>query len=126
MHVVRRGVPPALLLSDDDRLASRPAGAKRSRGRRRCAVHAYVLMNNHVHPLVTPSRKRSVPHLDFARLAAVGNPLRGVAGVSAALPLECMRYIELNPVRAGLVLNAGDYRWVPAMARTPSATRMRY
>src|SRR5262249_21708569 len=25
--------------------------------------------------------------------------------------LECMRYIELNPVRAGIVLNAGDYRW---------------
>jgi putative transposase len=92
----------------------------------RCEVHAYVLMSNHVHLLVT------VP--DAAGLAAM---MKGVAQQyaqyfnarhvttgtvwdgryksclvqSERYFLMCQRYIELNPVRAGMVRFPGNYKW---------------
>lgn len=89
-------------------------------------VHAYVLMTNHVHLLLTPNREGTVS----AVMQAVGrryvqrfNALRGRTGTlfdgrfKASLVqterylLCCYRYIELNPVRAGLAADPRDYRW---------------
>jgi putative transposase len=72
-----------------------------------CAVHAYVRMTTHAHVLVTPAGA-----LGATRLAA----LAGAAGCDATpvlarrYLLACMRYIELNPVRAGLVRHPAQYR----------------
>ncbi len=90
------------------------------------SVHAYVLMTNHVHLLATPAHKESVPKT----LQSVGrryvqyfNCRRRRSGTlwegryratvvdSERYLLTCMRYIELNPVRAGLVAHPGEYRW---------------
>ena len=91
-----------------------------------CAVHAYVLMRNHVHLLVTPARERGGSDLMrslggcYARHVA---DTRGLAGplweerfeaAPVYVPrylLSCMRYIEENPVRAGLASDPGEYRW---------------
>lgn len=90
------------------------------------AVHAYVLMANHVHLLVTASGARTA--LEFAqhlcesyqryvaeRYGAEGmlwNEDREIRPVHARrYLLACMRYIELNPVRAHMVARPGDYRW---------------
>ena len=73
-----------------------------------CPVHAYVLMATHAHVLASP------------RLAADLQALRDALHASAcdASPvhargylLACMRYIELNPVRAGIVRDPGRYAW---------------
>lgn len=90
------------------------------------AIHAYVLMTNHVHLLVTPEMdgristfmqglgRRYVRWFND-RHARTGTLWEGrfrstVVGADRYL-LACMRYIELNPVRAGLAASPAEYRW---------------
>lgn len=91
-----------------------------------CAVHAYVLMTNHVHLLVTPTSAGSVSRM----MQAVGRRYVGSFNAryrrtgtlwegrfKAALVdttrylLACYRYIELNPVRAHMVAEPAIYPW---------------
>lgn len=90
-----------------------------------CAVHAYVLMPNHVHLLVTPSRVTSLASM----MQAVGrnyvsyfNAMHRRSGtlwegryksclIGADYVLTCQRYIEQNPVRAGLTGEPSSYAW---------------
>ena len=91
-----------------------------------CALHAYVLMTNHVHMLMTPATPRAIPTLiqamgrDYVqtinrRYARTGTLWEGRYKASLVAEdnylLACMRYIELNPVRAVMVEHPGDYRW---------------
>jgi len=92
----------------------------------RVSVHAYVLMTNHLHLLVTPSLPMSVPKMmqSLGRIyVAYFNGRYGRTGTlwdgryKAAIVederylLSCMRYIELNPVRAQIVESPSEYRW---------------
>lgn len=89
-------------------------------------VHAYVLMTNHFHLLATPSTAESLPQM----MQAVGrsyvryfNDAQGRSGTlwegrykstlvqTDRYLLACMAYIDLNPVRAGLVSDPRDYAW---------------
>lgn len=94
--------------------------------RYQCAVHAYVLMGNHVHLLVTPSTADGVARLMRALAQRHARHSRDAHGRDSALRagrvdvapvylkrhvLACMRYIERNPVHAGLVEWPGRYRW---------------
>ena len=91
-----------------------------------CAVHAYALMTNHVHLLLTPAEADGPSRLMQAlgaRYVGHVNRAYGRTGTlwdgrfrSSVLDSDryfvaCSRYIELNPVRAGLVSDPGDYRW---------------
>ena len=78
-----------------------------------CRVHAYALMANHVHLLITPSDSSGGADLaDALRAGAIGNPEREIRPVHARrYLLACMRYIELNPVSARIVDRPADYRW---------------
>ncbi len=91
-----------------------------------CAVHAYVLMTNHVHLLLTPGREESagllMKHLGQRYVQYVNRTYRRTGTLwegrfrscltqSEDYVLACQRYIELNPVRAGMVLKPQDYRW---------------
>ncbi len=91
-----------------------------------CSVHAYVLMTNHVHLLLTPQRKSSASLLMKnlgQRFVQFINRTHGRSGSmwegrfrssivdSATYLLTCYRYIELNPVRAGMVRGPADYPW---------------
>jgi putative transposase len=92
----------------------------------RCAVHAYVLMTNHVHLLVTPDTEEGIGKM----MQMVGryyvqyfNYCYGRTGTlwegrykatlidSEQYLLTCMRYIELNPVRAEMVKHPAEYPW---------------
>lgn len=91
-----------------------------------CAIHAYVLMNNHVHLLMTPAAAGSVSRLMQAlgrryvryvndRHERTGTLWEGrfkscLVGDERYL-LQCYRYIELNPVRAAMVADPANYRW---------------
>ncbi len=91
-----------------------------------CRVHAYVLMTNHVHLLVTQSRLRGLSGMMQSlgrRYVKYVNDTYGRTGTlwegryKASLVstddymLVCSRYIELNPVRAGMIARPGDYIW---------------
>jgi putative transposase len=90
------------------------------------AVHAYVLMTNHLHVLATPSLSTSVPRLMQSlgrvyvqyfnwRHRRTGTLWEGRYKATIIEDerclLSCMRYIELNPVRARMAEEPGGYRW---------------
>jgi len=91
-----------------------------------CHVHAYVLMTNHVHLLVTPFGDNSISHMmqDLGRkyVRYINHSYQRSGTLwegrfksslvdSEAYLYICMRYIEMNPVRAGMVEHPGEYRW---------------
>jgi len=91
-----------------------------------CQVHAYCLMTNHVHFLVTPENKTAISDtmkVVGSRYAAYINRRYGRTGTlwegrhrssmvqTERYLLTCKRYIELNPVRAGMVERPEVYRW---------------
>ena len=93
---------------------------------RHCAVHAYVLMTNHVHLLLTPTGSGQVAALmqalgrRYVRYINDRHHRTGTLweGRYKACPvdresylLHCYRYIELNPVRACMVEDPNGYRW---------------
>lgn len=90
------------------------------------SLHAYVLMTNHVHLLMTPADTQGISKVMQAvgrtyvktinqRYRRTGTLWEGRHKASAIgserYLLACQRYIELNPVRAGMVEHPGDYRW---------------
>jgi len=72
-----------------------------------CALHAYACLATHAHLLITPARAAAATRLAQAAGAA-GYDATPV--VARRYLLACMRYIELNPVRAGLVRHPAHYR----------------
>lgn len=97
------------------------AGKKHS-----CDIHAYVLMTNHVHLLVTPHTKDGIGKLMqmlgryyvqyFNRRYKRSGTLwegryRATLIDSKQYLFTCMRYIELNPLRVGMVTHPADYPW---------------
>lgn len=93
-------------------------------------IWAYCLMPNHVHLILTPSHSdglRAALGETHRRYTSHVNEREGWRGhlwqsrfASFAMDenylLACARYIELNPVRAGLVRKAGDWAWSSAQA----------
>ena len=90
------------------------------------ALHAYVLMDNHFHLLATPSTADGLPQMMQAagrRYVRYFNDSQGRFGTlwegryratvidAERYLLPCMAYLDLNPVRAGLVAEAKDYPW---------------
>lgn len=91
-----------------------------------CDLHAFVLMTNHVHLLVTPNSTHGVSKMmkslgqryaqyinrTYQRSGTLweGRFKSCVVGEEAYL-LGCYRYIELNPVRANIVQHPTDYEW---------------
>lgn len=125
-HVIQRGNDRQAIVRDDaDRQALLDLIGEQARANG-VALHAWVLMDNHFHLLVTPATIEGVPRM----MQAVGrsyvrrfNHRHGRSGTlwegryrsTLVQPgpqlLACMAYIDLNPVRAGLVSDPLDYRW---------------
>lgn len=126
LHIVQRGINrEPCFFADEDRHcylhwleeAARACG---------CAIHAYVLMTNHVHLLLTPTEtgapsrlmqslgRRYVQYANrfYRRTGSLweGRFKSSVVQAEDYL-LTCQRYIELNPVRAGMVSDPGQYPW---------------
>jgi putative transposase len=126
MHIVQRGHDRSECFHSDDDFQRYRSLLEESARRADCAVHAYVLMTNHVHLLVTPS-KPSAPARMMQRVAGCYasriNSRLSRSGTlwegrfwSCLIDSEhhlfaCSRYVELNPVRAGMVLHPRDYPW---------------
>jgi len=91
-----------------------------------CVLHAYALMTNHVHLLLTPQKAAAVPKLlislgrryvqyinkTYRRTGTLWDSRYKSSLIQAeTYLLACMRYIELNPVRAAMVDDPAHYRW---------------
>lgn len=96
-----------------------------------CALHAYVLMTNHVHLLLTGEAERAVSgvmqsvgrryvrrfNASWKRTGTLfEGRFRASLIESERYLINCMRYIELNPVRAGMVASPCSYPWSSARA----------
>jgi putative transposase len=126
LHIVQRGHNrEACFFGEDDYACYRHwlVEALNATG---CSLHAYVLMTNHVHLLLTPPSGEAVSRFIMAlgrRYVQYVNKTYRRTGTlwdsryksslvqSDRYLLTCQRYIELNPVRAGIVDEPAHYRW---------------
>jgi putative transposase len=126
LHVVQRGRARSACFSCARDRAAYLEALRECAVRAECAVHAYALMGNHVHLLITPAgaagAARLMPALAsrYARYLAVRygheealweEPYDASPVHARAHLLACMRYIEDNPVRAGLAAHPRQYPW---------------
>ncbi|TNC80450.1 MAG: transposase [Oleiphilus sp.] len=126
-HVVQRGHDrKAVFICDDDyqHYLSTLADTKKELG---LSVYAYCLMTNHVHLIVDPLDQTENLSALMKKLSGkqtrYTNSLERRTGTlwesrfksspieTDAYLLECSRYVELNPVKAGMVEKAEDWKW---------------
>lgn len=125
-HIVQRGNNRLPCFLDDEDRQRYLQCLRQALSRFGCRLHAYVLMSNHVHLLLTPDEAGAVSRLmhTFARnYAGLFNGRHGRTGTlwegrykaclvdSGGYFLACSRYIELNPVRAWMVAQPGEHPW---------------
>jgi putative transposase len=131
LHVVQRGNNRQVcFFRYEDRLAYL-SSLSEYLGETGCSLHAYVLMTNHVHLLLTPRDGGSASRLMKQvgqRYVQYVNRTQGRSGglwegrfrsclvEEERYLLNCYRYIELNPVRAGLASRPEDYPWSSHLA----------
>ncbi|MFK5915782.1 MAG: transposase [Woeseiaceae bacterium] len=125
-HVVQRGNNrEACFFSDDDSLFYLEVLAQGLR-RYKVKLHAYCLMTNHVHLLMTPEDEsgisRVMQHIGRHYVQYINKTYRrsgtlwegrhkaSLVDVDNYL-LKCYRYIEMNPVAASMVKTPEQYRW---------------
>ncbi len=125
-HVIQRGNNRTSIFAADEDYGCFKRYLQEACALHGCGIHAYVLMTNHIHLLMTPEKEDS-----FAKvMQSVGrryvqyfNTVYQRTGTlwegrykatiihSEEYLLTCYRYIELNPVRANMVGHPRDYRW---------------
>ncbi len=126
VHIVQRGRARQPVFFENSDYQAYLDWLKGAAERYNVAVHAYVLMTNHIHILATPRDEDGVtrmmqylgryyvPYINRT-YGSSGSIWEGRYKASIIQDenylLACMRYIELNPVRAGMVDTAAEYRW---------------
>jgi len=128
-HLIQRGLNRQPIVADDTDRERLVAELRECAALHRVAIHAYVLMDNHLHLLATPETDEGLSRMMQSlgrRYVAAFNKRHGRSGTLwdgrfRAAPLEaqahllaCMRYIETNPQRLGQAIRPEDYRWSSA------------
>ena len=124
-HVLRGNNRSPIFVDDLDRQLYRDLLIDGCR-RFDCQVHAYVLMSNHTHLLLTPGAPPGISRLTQwmgQRYVRAFNKRHGRTGTlwegrfwSTAISTQryfitCSRYIDQNPVRAGIVREPSAFPW---------------
>lgn len=130
-HVIQRGNNRGPVFREDSDYRVFLSLLRRESERCAVAVHGYTLMSNHFHLMATPGDLtglskmmqgvgRTYVPLFNGRYQRTGGlwegRYRSFAIESEAYWVTCLRYVELNPVRAGLVSAPEAYRWSSARA----------
>ncbi len=126
VHVVQRGNNRQPIFFDESDYRIYLKWLNEAAIKYECAIHAYVLMTNHVHILVTPKEtdgisrmmqyvgRYYVPYINHTYQRS-GTLWEGRYKSSlideVAYLLACSRYIEMNPVRADMVQHPREYAW---------------
>lgn len=126
LHIILRGNNREPIFANDEDCQFFKESLSDAAQRHRLAIHAYVFMTNHVHLLASPGSQESVPktmqsvgrryvqyfNFRYQRTGTLWEGRYRSTVVDAENYLfECMRYIELNPVRAGMVSYPREFRW---------------
>ena len=126
VHAFQRGHNQAPVFFDDEDYLVYLRFLKAAADDLNCFIHAYVLMTNHVHLLLTPHSQNSVsllfqnvgrhyvPYINktYGKRGSLWEGRYKACLIDAdSYFLSCMRYIEMNPVRAGMVMHPARYRW---------------
>lgn len=133
VHLVQRGNNKQVCFTSDSDLAAYANWLKDAAKKYGVAIHAWVFMTNHVHLLVTPDADDAVSktmqyigryyvryfNYQYDRTGTLfeGRYKSSLIQSNHYL-LACYKYIELNPVRAGLVKDPADYAWSSYRANT--------
>lgn len=126
LHINQRGNNRGACFRQDGDYLTYLTNLRHLSGKYGCEVHAYCLMTNHVHLLLTPAEADACAPM----MRDLGNcyvryfnrkydrsgtlwegRFRSCIVESARYLLSCYRYIELNPVRAGMVDHPSQYPW---------------
>jgi putative transposase len=125
-HVIQRGNNRQAIFAGNSDYETLLAMFEEHARKLRVAVHAYVLMSNHFHLLATPETSDGIPQMmqavgrRYVRYFNQGQSRTGTLWEgryksnliqAERYLLACMAYMDLNPVRAGLVRAPGDYPW---------------
>ena len=125
-HIIQRGNNRQVCFGSDEDYAAYSEFLYEGSVKFGVSIHAWVLMTNHVHLLVTPSHSQSiskmmqyigrhyVPYINF-NYGRTGTLWEGrfksCLVEQGSYLINCQRYIELNPVRANMVSDPAEYRW---------------
>ena len=126
-HIVQRGHNRQVVFVEDQDYLYYLDNLSEWKAKLECKIYAFCLMTNHVHLVVDPGNDPNSLSLLMKRVAGrqtrLVNKLESRTGSlwesrfkSSAIEtdrylLACCRYVELNPVRAGMVSSPIDYRW---------------
>jgi len=125
-HIIQRGNNRQVCFGAEEDFAAYAHWLEEYSRKYRVAIHAWVLMTNHVHLLVTPESGSGVSKMmqtlgrhyvryfnhSYRRTGTLWEGrFRSCVVDEEDYLLQCQRYIELNPVRAGMVEAPGDYGW---------------
>ncbi|MCF6252322.1 MAG: transposase [Methylococcaceae bacterium] len=125
-HIIQRGNNRELIFVHDDDYKFYLECLLSAINKNKLSVHAYVLMTNHVHILASPETETSISktfqsvgrryvqyfNYTYKRTGTLWEGRYKATVIdSDQYLLTCMRYIELNPVRAGMVEQPSEYPW---------------
>ena len=126
-HVIQRGNNRMDVFRSDEDHRFYLEKLKEASAKHECQIHAYVLMTNHVHLLVTPETEHGIGktmqmlgryyvqyfNYSYQRTGTLWEGrYRATIIDSEQYLLTCMRYIELNPVRAqNMADHPSEYAW---------------
>jgi putative transposase len=125
-HILQRGNNRQPIFASDADCQMFLSMLEDSTHKTQVAIHGYVLMSNHFHLLATPETAQAIPQMMQAlgrRYVRHFNQSQGRTGTlwegrykstlvqAERYLLACMVYIDLNPVRAGLVADPAEYGW---------------
>ncbi|MEE9327826.1 MAG: transposase [Cocleimonas sp.] len=125
-HVIIRGNNREPIFYTDDDYQFYLEKLKKACDKHDCDIHAYVLMTNHVHLLITPHKKDGISKViqmlgryyvqyfnyTYQRTGTLWEGRYKATLIdSEHYALGCYRYIELNPVRANMVKHPAEYPW---------------
>ena len=125
-HIIQRGNNRQICFACDDDIAAYATWLKDYSQKYEVEIHAWVFMTNHVHLLVTPRIENGVSLMmqslgrkyvcyfnrSYQRSGTLWEGRFKLCLVqSVDYLLRCYRYIELNPVRAGMVEDPAEYSW---------------
>lgn len=125
-HIIQRGNNRQACFGSDRDFAAYAHWLEECARQSGVAIHAWVFMTNHVHLLATPETANAVSQMmqtlgrryvryfnrSYQRTGTLWEGRFKSCAVDAEnYLLICQRYIELNPVRAGMVSHPGDYPW---------------
>jgi REP-associated tyrosine transposase len=125
-HILQRGNNRQPIFVSDADYETLLSMLEDSTRKSQVAIHGYVLMSNHFHLLATPETAQAIPQMMQAvgrRYVRYFNQRQGRTGTlwegrykstlveAERYLLACMVYIDLNPVRAGLVADPAEYGW---------------